>query len=225
MASAIAGPSADYSCGCASQTGFALFASGGLQYLWDGNTLFPVRRQTAYVSGVLVEELMGLFSHLMLESMDDLLIVEIEELYDAERRLTKALPKMMEAAFDNRLKVAFREHMRETVEHVARLEKIFSLLDQSPTITTCEVMESLIAGGEAVISALAEDEIRDAALIAAVQRVEHFEIAAYTSARAFAADVGRSDIAQLLKMTLHEEQRANDRLTEIAEELLTKTAA
>jgi ferritin-like metal-binding protein YciE len=168
---------------------------------------------------------MGLFSNLTLESMDDLLLVEIEDLYDAEQRLTKALPKMAEAASNSKLKSAFKDHLRETELHVARLEKVFNLLGQSATSKACEAMKGLVAEGEEVISADGEDEVRDAALIAAAQRVEHYEIAAYGSARTFAEQLGQPDIAQLLQQTLEEEYMADEKLTKIAESSVNKSAA
>ena len=102
---------------------------------------------------------MGLFSNLTLDSMEDLLLVEIEDLYDAEQRLTKALPKMAEAASNSKLKSAFKDHLRETELHVARLEKVFNLLGQSATSKTCEAMKGLVAEGEEVISADGEEEM------------------------------------------------------------------
>ena len=124
---------------------------------------------------------MGLFTNLSLATMDDLLLVELKDLYDAETRLTKALPKMAEAASNAKLKKAFKDHLHETEKQVARLEEAFQALGQSPSRETCEAMKGLIAEGDEIISAEGEDSIRDAALIAAAQRVEHYEIAAYGS--------------------------------------------
>jgi ferritin-like metal-binding protein YciE len=167
---------------------------------------------------------MGLFSSLSLESMEDLLRVEVEDLYDAEQRLTKALPKMAEAASHPKLRMAFETHLRETQEHVARLEKVFGLLGQSATAKTCQAMKGLIAEGEEVISADGEDAVRDAALIAAAQRVEHYEIAAYGSARTFAEQLGQSAIAKVLQQTLEEEFAADETLTKIAESAVNASA-
>ena len=125
---------------------------------------------------------MGLFANLSLATMDDLLLVELKDLYDAETRLTKALPKMAEAASSAKLKKAFKDHLHETENHVARLEEAFQALGLTPSRETCEAMKGLIAEGDEIISAEGEDSIRDAALIAAAQRVEHYEIAAYGSA-------------------------------------------
>jgi ferritin-like metal-binding protein YciE len=168
---------------------------------------------------------MGLFSNLSLESMEDLLLVEIEDLYDAEQRLTKALPKMAEAATHPHLKTAFEIHLRETEQHVVRLEKAFELLGKSVSSKTCQAMKGLIAEGEEVISADGNNAIRDAALIAAAQRVEHYEIAAYGSARTFAQQLGQMVIARLLQQTLDEEYDADETLTKIAESSVNEPAA
>jgi ferritin-like metal-binding protein YciE len=167
-----------------------------------------------YIEGTI----MALFSSKTFESFDALLLDQIEDLYDAEQRLTSALPKMAEAAHDPMLKSAFQEHLHETEHQVTRLERIFQMLNQSPTSETCDAMKGLIKEGEKAIDAEAEPEIRDAALIAAAQRVEHYEIAAYGTARSFAERLGRHDVAQILQETLEEEKAADQKLNRLAEQ-------
>jgi ferritin-like metal-binding protein YciE len=168
---------------------------------------------------------MGIFSNLKLNTLDDLFVVQLQDLYDAEQRLTKALPKMAEAASNNRLRSAFKDHLGETKQHVARLEKIFESLGLSPERETCEAMKGLIAEGDEAINADGESDVKDAALIAAAQRVEHYEIAGYGSVRTFAQQLGHEQIAQLLQQTLDEEYGADEKLTKIAESSVNIGAA
>jgi ferritin-like metal-binding protein YciE len=167
---------------------------------------------------------MSLFSSKTFESFDALLLDQIEDLYDAEQRLTKALPKMAEAAHDMQLQSAFREHLVETEGQVARLERVFGLLNQQPASETCDAMKGLIKEGEKAIDADADPEIKDAALIAAAQRVEHYEIAAYGTAKAFAERLGRREIVRLLNETLAEEKAADTKLTSLAEQGINEEA-
>jgi len=160
---------------------------------------------------------MGLFSSMTLNSLNDLFVVQIEDLYDAEQRLTKALPKMAEAASNKQLKSAFKEHLRETEQHVTRLEKVFSTMGVTAQRETCEAMKGLIAEGDEVISASGQPEVKDAALIAAAQRVEHYEIAAYGTVRTLAQHLGQEEVARILQQTLDEEGACDKKLTKIAE--------
>ena len=129
---------------------------------------------------------MGLFSSMTLNSLGDLFVVQLQDLYDAEKRLTQALPKMAEAASNSTLKTAFQSHLRETENHVARLEKIFGVMGMNADRETCQAMKGLIAEGEEAIGASGDAAVRDAALIAAAQRVEHYEIAGYGTVRTLA---------------------------------------
>jgi ferritin-like metal-binding protein YciE len=167
---------------------------------------------------------MSFFFNKTIDSFDALLLDQLEDLYDAEQRLTKALPKMAEAAHDITLQSAFQNHLHETENHVARLEQIFGKLSQSPSSETCNAMKGLIEEGQKAIDAEANPEIKDAALIAAAQRVEHYEIAAYGTARAFAERLGRNDIARLLEETLAEEKAADLKLTDLAEHGINEDA-
>jgi len=159
---------------------------------------------------------MGLFSSMTLNSLDDLLVVQLQDLYDAEQRLTKALPQMADAASSKELKSAFQKHLRETEQHVKRLEKVFSILGQTAQRETCEAMKGLIDEGREFVTAGGDSAVRDAALIAAAQRVEHYEIAGYGTAKTLADQLGHGDAKDLLDQTLDEESNADKLLTKIA---------
>jgi ferritin-like metal-binding protein YciE len=160
---------------------------------------------------------MSLFTNHEFNSLDDLFLSQLRDLYDAENRLVKALPKMAEAASSSTLKQAFQSHLNETTGHVQRLDTIFRQLGQEPKGETCEAMKGLVSEGEEMIDAKGDPSIRDAALIAAAQRVEHYEMSGYGTARTFALRLGRSEAAKLLQSTLQEEKAADEKLTQIAE--------
>jgi len=169
---------------------------------------------------------MGLFSSsLALNSFDDLFEEQLQDLYDAEQRLVKALPKMANAAHNSSLKSAFQEHLRQTEGQVTRLERCFQLLGKSAKSKTCEAMKGLVTEGDEVVSATGNPDVKDAALIAAAQRVEHYEIAGYGTARTFAQRLGRSDVADLLQQTLNEEEATDEKLTRLAEQDVNQKAA
>jgi len=169
---------------------------------------------------------MGLFSSsLKLNSFDDLFVEQLEDLYDAEQQLVKALPKMADAAHNSELKSAFQQHLRETENQVARLEQAFKILGKSARAKTCEAMKGLITEGDEVVTANGDPNVKDAALIAAAQRVEHYEIAGYGSARTFAQRLGRQDVARLLQQTLDEEGATDKKLTTLAEQSINPKAA
>ena len=158
-------------------------------------------------------------------SLDELLLFEVKDLYDAEQRLVKALPKMEEKATNPELKKAFRQHLEETKQHATRLKQVFEELDESPEAETCEAMKGLIEEGESIVNADGDKSVIDAALIAAAQRVEHYEISAYGSARAFAKQLGLSRVASLLGETLDEESSADAILSRIAESSVNQESA
>lgn len=168
---------------------------------------------------------MALFSSVEFNSLNDLFVNQIEDLYDAENRLTKALPKMAEAADSNQLKEAIEQHLAETRGHVSRLETIFREINVEPTRETCQAMKGLIAEGEGVIGSKGDPHVKDAALIAAAQRVEHYEISSYGSARTFAQRLGLTQAANLLQQTLNEEVAADKKLNTIAEGAVNPKAA
>lgn len=150
-------------------------------------------------------------------NLNELFINELRDLYSAESQLIQALPKMAEAASDPRLKSAFESHLRETEEQARRLEEIFSGLGEKPTGETCKAMEGLVKESSEYVKAGGNPDVRDAGLIGAAQRVEHYEMAGYGTARALASRLGLSDISQVLQKTLDEEAAADFKLTEIAE--------
>lgn len=158
------------------------------------------------------------------ETLFDLYVHELRDLYSAESQLTEALPKVAEAATHAKLKKAFEEHLDETRTHVERLEQIFKSLGEDPSGEHCEAMEGLIEEGEDVVEMEGDDAVRDAALIGAAQRVEHYEISGYGTTATFARALGRDDDEQLLRETLDEEYEADDLLTEIAENVVNQDA-
>jgi ferritin-like metal-binding protein YciE len=159
-----------------------------------------------------------------IETLEDLFLEQVEDLYDAEKRLVKALPKMAEATTSLTLRQAFESHLMETEGHVSRLENIFRTLGQDPKARTCDAMKGLISEGEDVIGDIDQSALRDAGLIAAANRVEHYEIAAYGSARTFADILGLSEAAMLLEQTLQEEKKADRKLTQLAESMINDEA-
>jgi len=159
-----------------------------------------------------------------IESLRDLFFEQIQDLYDAEQRLTKALPKMAEASSSPELRGAFESHLSETKGQVTRLERIFEELGESPKTTTCDAMKGLIKEGDSMASDIDKSPLRDAGLIAAANRVEHYEIAAYGSVRAFAHILGMDWAVSLLDQTLNEEKAADQKLTRIAENLINEEA-
>jgi ferritin-like metal-binding protein YciE len=152
-----------------------------------------------------------------LHSLQDLLADELKDLYNAENQLTKALPKMAKAASNEELKQGFLDHLEETKVHVERLAKAFKLLKLPVKGKTCHAMKGLIEEGTEAIEVKAPDAVRDAQLIGAAQRVEHYEMAAYGTARAFAEALGENDVAELLQETLDEEGETNKKLTALSQ--------
>ena len=151
-----------------------------------------------------------------LNSLNDVLTDQLADLYSAERQLVEALPKVAGAASSTELRDAIEEHLEETRGHVRRLEQAFGELGISPPSEECEAMKGLIAEGEKVIKAEGDPSAKDAALIAAAQRVEHYEIAGYGTVRTLARELGHKDTADLLGETLDEESQADELLTKIA---------
>jgi ferritin-like metal-binding protein YciE len=160
---------------------------------------------------------MGLFSSAHFDSLDELFMHQLKDLYDAELRLTDALPKLARRASNLELKEAFENHLRETERQVERLETIFEQVGQEVERQKCHAMIGLIAEGDEVLDAEGDADVLDAALIAAAQRVEHYEISGYGTARAFAQRLGNAYAAELLQQSLDEEAAADEKLTEIAE--------
>jgi ferritin-like metal-binding protein YciE len=160
-----------------------------------------------------------------LDSLSDLLEDEIKDIYDAEKQLTRALPKLAKKAAAQELKDAFEEHLQQTEEHIARLEQVFDQMGMPARGKKCEGMQHLIAEGNDMISETEDDATRDALLIAAAQKVEHYEIAAYGTLRVWANLLGKSDVAALFDDTLEEEKETDAKLTQIAESFVNQQAA
>ncbi|MGI8437246.1 MAG: ferritin-like domain-containing protein [Chthoniobacterales bacterium] len=154
-----------------------------------------------------------------LETLKDLYIHELKDLFSAENQITKALPKMAKAATSPKLTDAFKKHLEETKEHVARLEKILKSHDETTRGPKCKGMEGLIKEGAEMIAEDADEDVRDAGLISAAQRVEHYEIAGYCCARTYANLLGDKDGAKLLQKTLDEEGATDKKLTKLAESI------
>ncbi len=161
---------------------------------------------------------MRLFSSPTFNNLDDLFFEQLGDLYDAEKRLVQALPKMADAAHEPQLRAALQHHLAETQNQVRRLEEVFRIYGKEPNRETCEAMKGLISEGSDIIGADGDPLVKDAAIIAAAQRVEHYEISGYGSVRNFARRLGREDIAKLLQQTLDEEKNADKKLTEVAEQ-------
>jgi ferritin-like metal-binding protein YciE len=156
-------------------------------------------------------------------TLHDLYVDELKDLYNAENQLVKALPKLAQAASAPELRTAFEEHLEQTRGHVQRLEQIFKKLDVSPKGKKCKAMEGLIEEGKEVMDDV-EPPVLDAGLIAAAQRVEHYEMAGYGCVRTFASLLGYDDAAELLQETLDEEGAADKKLTELAETIVNVEA-
>jgi len=159
-----------------------------------------------------------------LESLKDLYLEQLKDLYSAETQLVDALPKMAEGASSADLRKAFNDHLRQTTEHVRRLERIFQDLHESPKGNTCEGMKGLIKEGEQMLHMRGDASVLDAGLIAAAQRVEHYEIAGYGTVRTYAELLGKSEHVSLLERTLQEEEETDERLTELAESHVNQEA-
>ena len=157
-------------------------------------------------------------------SLQDLYIDELRDLYNAETQLVRALPKMAKAASDGQLREAFQEHLRQTSEHVSRLEQIFEQLGEKASGKKCLGMEGLVKEGSETMKEDYPEEVKDAAIIGTAQRVEHYEMAGYGTARAFAELLGENEHVSLLEQTLEEEKQADEKLTELAEEINPKAA-
>lgn len=152
-----------------------------------------------------------------LNNLQDLFVHELRDLFSAEQQLMEALPKMVQAASSADLREAFDHHLHQTRTHVTRLDRIFDQLELTGAGEECKAMKGLISEGEDVINANGDSAVKDAALIAAAQRVEHYEIAGYGTARTHAENLGLDDVASLLQETLNEEGEANKKLTHLAE--------
>ena len=160
-----------------------------------------------------------------LDSLHALLEEELKDIYDAEKQLTKALPKLAKKASSPDLKAGFEAHLRQTEEQIDRLEQVFEYLEMPAKGKKCKGMKNLIAEGEEMMSEAEDDATRDALMIAAAQKVEHYEIAAYGTVRTWAQLLGKSEVASLLEESLEEEKETDEKLTTIAEAYVNQEAA
>jgi ferritin-like metal-binding protein YciE len=159
------------------------------------------------------------------ESLRGLYIEQLRDLYDAENQLIKALPKMAGESTSEELRQGFEEHLQQTREHAQRLEQIFEQLGEKAKGKKCKGMEGLVKEGSEVFDEDMEGDVKDAAIIAAAQRVEHYEIAAYGTVRTFANLLGEREAVSLLEQTLEEEKETDQKLTELAEDINVQAEA
>jgi ferritin-like metal-binding protein YciE len=150
------------------------------------------------------------------DTVEKLFLNELKDLYSAEKQITRALPKMAKAATSEELRAAFQTHLEETRGQIERLDQVFQLIGAKASAKTCEGMKGLIEEGSEMMEEAEEGEVRDAGLIAAAQRVEHYEIAAYGTVRTIAQMMGNREVADLLQQTLDEEGKTDKLLTKIA---------
>jgi ferritin-like metal-binding protein YciE len=160
-----------------------------------------------------------------LDSLEPLMVDELRDLLDAEKQITKALPKMAKAASSEELKAAFQHHLEQTAGQIERLNQVFENLGERARGKKCEAMQSIIEEGQHMLEESDPGPTRDALLIAAAQKVEHYEIASYGTARTFANQLGHSKAASLLEQTLKEERATDEKLTQIAESNANPRAA
>ncbi|KQT31048.1 hypothetical protein ASG29_16180 [Sphingomonas sp. Leaf412] len=158
---------------------------------------------------------MGLFTK-DIQTFDDLFLHQLQDVYYAEHQITKALPKMIQKATDRGLKSGFAQHLTETEGQIARLEQIFELLGEKPKAVTCPAIDGIIKEANETAGEIADKAVLDAALIAAAQAVEHYEITRYGTLVTWAEQLGRDEIASILGQTLSEEYATDDKLTAMA---------
>jgi ferritin-like metal-binding protein YciE len=167
---------------------------------------------------------MGLLSK-PIKTLDDLFVHHLQDLYYAEQQITKALPKMITKVSDPQLKQGFEIHLGETRNHIKRLQRVFQLHGESPKAVTCPAIDGIIEEADEIMSDASDQEVLDAAALAAAQAVEHYEISRYGTLMAWAKQLGRSDCAEVLAPTLAEEKATDVKLTQIAEAHVNRMAA
>jgi ferritin-like metal-binding protein YciE len=153
------------------------------------------------------------------DTIEKLFVEELKDIYSAENQITKALPKMAKAATSDELRTAFEHHLRETEGQIQRLDRVFETLGVNPKGKTCDGMKGVLAEGEEVLKETEKGDVRDAALISAAQRVEHYEMAAYGTVRTYAEKLGKKQVVGILQETLEEEKAADKKLTEISQKV------
>ncbi len=157
-----------------------------------------------------------------MENLSDLMLMELQDTYDAEHQVVDALPTMAEAATARELKTAFQEHLAESKQHLSRLEQVFGLLGETPKRKTCKGMKGIIKEGQEMMEEPMSETVMNAALIAAAQRVEHYEMAAYGTLRTYATLVGNHEASQLFQTTLEEEELTDKKLSMLASTINAK---
>jgi ferritin-like metal-binding protein YciE len=167
---------------------------------------------------------MGLLSK-PIKTLDDLFVHTLQDVYDAEQRITKALQKMIEKVSDPQLKQAFQSHLAETRGQITRVEQVFRLHGEEPKAVTCRAIVGILEEADEITGDASDQDVLDAAALAATQAVEHYEIARYGTLIAWARQLGRDDCARALEPTLQEEKAADLKLTEIAEARVNRLAA
>lgn len=160
-----------------------------------------------------------------MNDLQDLFLEELKDTYDAEQQLLKALPKMAKASTSAKLRAAFEKHLKQTEEHVSRLEQVFEMIGKKPSRKSCKGMKGLLEEGEEMMKEKADPDVKDAALIASAQRVEHYEIAAYGCLRTYAGHLDMQDAKKILQTTLNEEGQTDELLTKMAESDINIKAA
>jgi ferritin-like metal-binding protein YciE len=162
---------------------------------------------------------------MQMENLQDLMKADLKDVLNAENQIIKALPKMIKKATNPELQEAFEQHLEETKEHSNRLEQVMEMLGMPVRAKTCKAMQGILEEGKEVMGEDAEDDVMDAALIGAAQKVEHYEIATYGTLCTYAELLGLRDAKQLLGQTLEEEKRTDQKLTELAEAVINLEAA
>jgi len=153
------------------------------------------------------------------DTVEKLLVHELQDIYSAEKQITRALPKIAKAATSEELRAALETHLKETEGQIDRLDKVFETLGKPSNGKMCQGMKGLLEEGSQALEEIDKGEIRDAAIISAAQRVEHYEMAAYGTVRTLAETIGRQEIAKVLQQTLDEEGNADHKLTQIAQKV------
>jgi ferritin-like metal-binding protein YciE len=167
---------------------------------------------------------MGLFSK-DIKTMDDLFLHTLQDIYYAENQIVKSLPEMIEKATNRDLSAAFKKHLEETQTHVSRLEQVFKMHNAEPKGVDCPAIDGIIEEAEEIAGEIADKDVLDAALIAAAQAVEHYEITRYGTLVVWAQQLGRDDSAAVLQRTLEEEKATDKKLTNLAERKINRKAA
>jgi ferritin-like metal-binding protein YciE len=159
-----------------------------------------------------------------IKSLDDLFVHTLEDVYYAEQKITKALPKMIDKVSDPQLKAGFQTHLAETKNQIKRLEQVFEMHGESPKAASCPAIDGILEEADAIMSDASDHEVLDAAALAAAQAVEHYEITRYGTLIAWARQLGRNDCAIVLQQTLDEEKAIDLKLTQIAEARVNRVA-